>query len=86
MLDVKLDTKYKLTSDAMNYRLEQRSKTKNKEGEYTWSAIKFSNTITHLMESYKELLIRESDCTTIPEILELVKKIDENIDRVLKGL
>lgn len=83
MLDVKLDTHYKLTGDSMNYILEKRSKTKNKEGEYTWTGIKFAGTISHILKSYKELKIRTSNCKTIDEILEVSKEIDEKIENIL---
>ena len=86
MLDVKLDTHYKLTSDSLQYRLEKRSKSKDKKGNYTWTGIKFAGTIEHIMKAYKELKIRESDCSTIQEILEVSKKTDKHIEKILGGL
>lgn len=87
MINIQLDEEYKITSDSMNYILSRRStKPNEKTGEYTWTGIKFGNTITHILKSYKELKIRTSDCETIDEVLEVSSKIDSRIDEVLNGL
>lgn len=87
MLDIQLDKEYKLTSDSMNYILSKKSLTPNeKTGEYTWTGIKFYSTITGVLQGYKELTIRTSDCTTINEVLEVSNGIDTLINSVLKGI
>ena len=87
MVNIALDKDYKITSDSMNYILEKRSSEANeKTGEYSWRQIKWSSDLSNMLRIWKELKIRTSDSTTIDEILELVKKTDKDINKILKGI
>ena len=87
MVNIALDKDYKITSDSMNYILEKRSSEPNeKTGEYSWRQIKWSSDLSNMLRIWKELKIRTSDSTTIDEILELVKKTDKEINKILKGV
>ena len=87
MIDIQLDKEYKLTSDSMNYILEKRSsEPSEKTGKYSWRAIMWTGTVQLMMKAYKELKIRESDSTTIQELLEVCEKTDKRIEKILKGL
>lgn len=87
MVNIQLDKEYKITSDSMNYILEKRSNSPNKKtGEYSWRQIKWTRDLSNMLRIWKELKIRTSDSTTIDEILEVVKKTDKDINKILKGV
>lgn len=87
MVNIQLDKEYRVTSDSMNYILEKRSNNPNKKtGEYSWRQIKWADDLTSMLRIWKELKIRTSDSTTIDEILEVVKKTDKDINKILKGV
>lgn len=57
-----------------------------KRGEYSWRQIKWTSDLSTMLKTWKELKIRTSDSTTINEILEVVKKTDKEINKILKGV
>lgn len=85
MVNIQLTPYYRITSDKMNYILEERSKSKDKNGEYTWRSIKWASTIEHILKSFKELELRTSNAESIEELLEIAKGIDKKIEKVLGG-
>lgn len=87
MINIQLDEEYRITSDSRNYILEKRSSEPNENtGEYSWRQIKWTSSLSNMLKIWKELKIRTSDSTTIYEILEVVKKTDKEIDKILKGI
>ena len=87
MLNIKLDDEYKIVSDSNNYMLQklgQGQGEKNK-GKETISTIGYYGSLEFALKSYKQLLIRESDITTINELLAAIKAIDLKIEKVLGG-
>lgn len=87
MINIQLDKDYRITSDSMNYILEKRSSEPNKKtGEYSWRQIKWTSDLSTMLKTWKELKIKTSNSTTINEILEVVKKTDKKIDKILKGV
>ena len=43
MLKIKLDERYTILSDNLNYILQERSARRNKDGEHTYDQIKFTS-------------------------------------------
>lgn len=84
-MNIKLDDNYKVTADSKQYTLQKTSvaKSGDNEGKEVATSVGFYRTIAQALKSYKELSIRESDVTTIDEVLGLVRSIDTKIDEIL---
>ena len=52
--------------------------------EYTVN-VSYHRTITNALQSYKELQIRNSNVTTVDELMKLIKELDEKIEKLLGG-
>jgi len=85
MLKIKLDERYTILGDKLNYILQERSARRNKDGEYTYNQIKFTATLESMFKIYMELSIRQSNAESIGEVLEVVKRIEKRIEEVLGG-
>lgn len=86
-MKIKIDDKYQISSDARQYLLQE-TKTVlegDRKGETYEDTLGYHNTITGALKAYKELQIRNSDVTTITELMDLIKKMDRKIETLLKG-
>lgn len=82
-----IDENYRIASDSMNYVLQERKISldgKNKGEEYLIN-VGYYGKIYHALQAYKELQIRNSDVSTIEELITLIKDIDKNIEKFLGG-
>lgn len=84
-MKIKIDNKYQVTADSMNYILQEKKTSKDKEKDYVVNA-GYYGTITNALKAYKKIQIRNSDVTTINELLKFIKEIDKKIELVLKGV
>lgn len=84
MLNVELDGNYKITSDSMNYILQERKIVLegDSKGKEYFTNIGYYNSLNSLLKSYSELSIRNSDAKTIKEILKIVKETKTKIDKL----
>lgn len=87
-MKIKLEGGYIITSDSMNYVLSKYTISEDKDGNEVMrlSGTIYPTTIEQALKTYKERYIRASNCTTIPQILEVVKDIDKKIEKVLEGI
>lgn len=87
MINIILDSKYKLVSDSRNYVLQKMGKVQEGEnkGDDTLTNEGYYGSLESALKSYKQLLIRESDIRNIEELLAAIKEIDKKIEKVLGG-
>lgn len=85
MIDIELSPKYKITSDPWCYSIRLKTNSKDRKGNRKWDCIKSYPTLEQTLKGYKEMVIRESDCTSFPEIIELIKDLDRKIEDILQG-
>ena len=88
-MNLQIDDDYQIVSDSLNYILQEKKvvadASKGNVGkEYTVNVGYFGKIHTAL-QAYKELCIRNSDVSTITELMELIKKLDKKIEKFLEG-
>ena len=74
-----------LRSDRRNYILSK-YRGKDKKGKDMFDNYAFCDTIPFLIKKIKDFEIKTSDANNLEELLEVSKKIDKKIDRVLGGI
>ena len=81
-MNIKLTEKYYLTSDKLNYILQERQIIKKGEriGAETFVPFAYFGNFKHLANTILELEIRESDITELKEIKDLLIKIETEIN------
>lgn len=86
-MKIQIDDKYQITSDSMNYILQEKREVKEgkDKGEVREVTLGYYGTITNALQGYKELQIRDSDVTTIDELMKLIKDLDKKIETLLGG-
>lgn len=86
-MKIKIDDKYQITSDSMQYILQEKKQTKKDDVEVKDYEVNlgYYSTITNALQGYKELQIRNSDVTTIDELMKLIKDLDDKIETLLGG-
>ena len=87
MVNIKLDNNHRITSDSRQYILEERvtvSKGKNIGNEY-YKPLGYYSDLCRVLKDYRDIGLRNSNCESIPELLELIKSSDKKIDKILKG-
>jgi len=86
-MNIRLDDKYRIVSDRYNVILQEVKirATGNNIGEEYHENYGYYGTVTACLKAYKELLIKESDVTTIQELVERIEEIDKKIGEILKG-
>lgn len=87
MVNIKLDKNHRITSDSRQYILEERvvvSTGKNIGDEY-YKPLGYYSDLCMVLKDYRDMGLRNSNCESIPELLELIKISDKKIDEILKG-
>lgn len=86
-MKIKIDDKYQITSDSMQYILQEKKQSKNDEREVKEYYVNagYYGTFASALKNYKELQIRNSDVTTIDELMKFIKELDDKIEKLLGG-
>ena len=86
-MKIQIDNKYQITSDSMQYILQEKKRTKDKDGEMKEYEVNvgYYGTISMALKGYKELQIRNSDVLTVNELVKQIRELDEKIERLLGG-
>lgn len=83
-MKIKLDEKHQIVSDSRQYLLQEIKvvSTGEKKGETYEDTLGYYSKIENALKAYKELRIRNSEATSIDELLELIKLLDSKIDKL----
>lgn len=85
MINIKLDNKLSITSDSNQYILrEMKEGTKDGEKIEIYEAIGYFGTLSGALKEYIRKCLRESDATSIKELIELNARLEEKIDKLVK--
>ena len=93
-MNIKIDDNYRITGDSMQYILQERKerkeikidpKTGKLEGKYYYVNVGYFGKIYYALQAFKELQIRNSDVTSVDELLKLIKELDFKIEKLLGG-
>lgn len=72
MLDIKLNEKYRLKSDKHNFIICQKITSKD-TGKIRYKEIAYYNKFEYVIERVLTQIVKESDCKTLDEILQLLR-------------
>jgi len=88
MVNIPLDDKYTLTSDSLNYIIEETKVRQDgdRKGETYKTVYGYYSTLESALKGFKELKIRTSDAKSIKELLEVSKETDKKIEKILGGI
>ncbi|HSH36210.1 DUF5405 family protein [Schnuerera sp.] len=86
-MKISVDNKHQIVSDSMQYILQGKKTVREgkKEGEEYWVNVGYYSKIYNALQGYKELQIKNSNVTTIDELMKLIKNLDNKIEQLLKG-
>jgi len=88
-MNIKIDSEYRVISDAYNYTLQVHKKTTKKNGteEYIWknTAHKpYNTTVSGALQSYVEIKLKESKTRTFPSFIKEMQKLESKMVDILK--
>ena len=93
-MNIKIDDNYRITSDSMQYILQERKERKEikidprtgeLEDKYYYVNVGYFGKIYYALQAFKELQIRNSDVTSVQELMNLIKELDFKIEKLLGG-
>ena len=86
-MELKIDDNFKISSDSMQYILQQRKIVAegDRKGKEYYTNLGYYGKIYHALQDYKELQIRNSNVTTVEELMELIKNLNIKIETLLKS-
>lgn len=86
-MKIKIDDDYQVTADSRQYILQENKVVLEgeKKGNQWIVNLGYYGTITQALKGYKELRIRNSNVSTVEELLKFIKGLDEKIETLLGG-
>lgn len=86
MINIKINEDYRVTSDPLNYMLQERyiiQSGKNK-GEPAWKTLGYHTTLEQTLMHYLEYGVKNSNAENIVELSDTINNIKKEIREVLK--
>ena len=84
MVNIQIDDKMSVTSDANQYILREFKGLSEKDGTENYETIGYFPTVASALKDYVEVTLRESDCTSIKQLIELHEQLEKKIDELIK--
>lgn len=84
MLDIELEKNIRVEADAHQYILKLYSEKKNKSGKKSSTVLGYHSTINSALKNYLNYTVRNSNCKTIKEAIELYEKTEKRIEELVK--
>ena len=84
MLNIKLDENIGIEADTHQYILKQYTGKLDKEGKEVANILGYHPTINSAFKNYIAHAIKNSDCTSIKEVIELYNNLEQKIDSLVK--
>lgn len=82
MVDIRLDKKFRLKSDARQYMLQELRGVKEEED--SWVTLSYCATLNSALKDYVEKSLRLSSATSVKELIELHKALNKKIDKLIE--
>lgn len=79
-MKIHIEDKLYLESDGTQYILKLYSGKKNEKGEETYKSLGYFGKLQHAIKHIVRLKIKESQATTLKELMQDIKKIDDWIE------
>ena len=84
MVNIQIDDKISVTSDANQYILREFKGLSEKDGIENYETIGYFPTVASALKDYVEVTLRESSCTSIKQLIELHEQLEKKIDELIK--
>lgn len=84
MINIKINDKISVISDANQWILREFKGLTEKDNTEMYETLGYFSTMASALKDYVEVSLRESDCTSIKELIELHKKLKDEIDKLIK--
>ena len=86
MVNIKLDDKYRITSDSRQYKLQKYVGVDKKTGEDEYLAVAYSQNVPHLIKEYLHRELRASSASSLEELVSTYRGIEERVSTMLSDL
>ncbi len=84
MVNIQIDDKTSVISDANQYILREFKGLSEKDGTENYETIGYFPTVASALKDYVEVTLRESNCTSIKQLIELHEQLEKKIDELIK--
>lgn len=84
MINIQIDDKISVISDANQYILREFKGLSEKDGTENYETIGYFPTVASALKDYIEVTLKESDCTSIKQLIELHEQLEKKIDELIK--
>ena len=84
MVNIQIDDKMSVISDANQYILREFKGLSEKDGIENYETIGYFPTVASALKDYVEVTLRESNCTSIKQLIELHEQLEKKIDELIK--
>ena len=84
MVNIQIDDKISVISDANQYILREFKGLSEKDGTENYETIGYFPTVASALKDYVKVTLRESNCTSIKQLIELHEQLEKKIDELIK--
>ena len=84
MVNIQIDDKMSVISDANQYILREFKGLSEKDSTENYETIGYFSTMASALKDYVEVTLRESNCTSIKQLIELHEQLEKKIDELIK--
>ena len=84
MVNIQIDDKTSVISDANQYMLREFKGLSEKDGTENYETIGYFPTVASALKDYVEVTLRESNSTSIKQLIELHEQLEKKIDELIK--
>ena len=84
MVNIQINDKMSVISDANQYILREFKGLSEKDGTENYETIGYFPTVASALKDYVEVTLRESNCTSIKQLIELHGQLEKKIDEIIK--
>ena len=82
--NIQINDKTSVISDANQYMLREFKGLSEKDGTENYETIGYFPTVASALKDYVEVTLRESNCTSIKQLIELHEQLEKKIDELIK--
>lgn len=85
MVNIKLDDKYKITSDSRQYMLQKLVGKDKKTGEDVYNPVAYSQEPIHLIKVYASRYVRGSSASSLQELVSTYQSTVKRLEKSLQS-
>ena len=82
--NIQIDDKKSVISDSNQWILREFKGLSEKDGTENYETIGYYSNLKSVLKDYVEVTLRESNCTSIKQLIELHEQLEKKIDELIK--